>query len=253
MSKWQYSISSMSTEILQSEPTPSQSSLPPYTQKDVASKSPLTSSTSDSEIAPPNVTSIASMVCRICQTNTANEVLISPCHCKGSMAYVHLSCLERWLNQSSRSYCELCKYQYNAVETQRYGLCESLWLWIRHPRNRTHVQSDLLIAVLLTIVTVGLVCVCVLGMHYFVLEARKLGMSRMWTKLVVCSFLGTVIVGYIITIYLLVKDELAPWYHWWKNTVDVRLNLTASIAQGLRREVSETAVWSRLFCSGSSF
>lgn len=233
----------MSTpKILRPELSPSQSSLPPNFQKDASAKSTLPSSTSESEAARLDVTPIASMVCRICQTNTANEVLISPCHCKGSMAYVHLSCLERWLNQSSRSYCELCKYQYNAVETQRYGLCEGLWLWMRHPRNRTHLQSDLLIALLLTIVTAGLVSVFVLGMHYFVLEARKLGMSKMWTKIVVCAFLGTVLAGYFVTIYLLVKDELVPWYHWWKNTVDVRLNLTASIAQGLRREVSETVV-----------
>lgn len=79
-------------------------------------------------------------------------------------------------------------------------------------------------------------------MHYFVLEAKKLGMSKTWTKVVVCAFLSTVIMGYMVTIYLLVKDELVPWYNWWKGTVDVRLNLTASIAQGLRREASETAV-----------
>lgn len=40
--------------------------------------------------------------------------------CKGTLAYVHLSCLERWLNQSCRTYCELCRYYFNAVETPRY-------------------------------------------------------------------------------------------------------------------------------------
>lgn len=42
------------------------------------------------------------------------------CRCKGTLAYVHLSCLERWLNQSCRTYCELCRYYFNAVETPRY-------------------------------------------------------------------------------------------------------------------------------------
>lgn len=233
----------MSTEIQDPEPSPSQSSLPLYIQqKDATTKTAQDAIANGCNSVPLDVAPTASMVCRICQTNTANEVLISPCYCKGSMAYVHLSCLERWLNQSSRSYCELCKYQYSAIETQRYGFCEGLWLWIRHPRNRTHIQSDLLIAILLTIVTAGLVCVCIMGMHYFVIEARRFGMSRTWTKVVVCAFLGTVVIGYIVTIYLLVKDELLPWYHWWRNTVDVRLHLTASIAQGLRRQVSETAV-----------
>ncbi|KYN19459.1 E3 ubiquitin-protein ligase MARCH3, partial [Trachymyrmex cornetzi] len=64
--------------------------------------------------------SVGSSVCRICHTNTAKEPLISPCRCKGTLAYVHLSCLERWLNQSCRTYCELCRYYFNAVETPRY-------------------------------------------------------------------------------------------------------------------------------------
>lgn len=183
---------------------------------------------------------VGSTVCRICHTNTANEALISPCNCKGSMAYVHLSCLERWLNQSSRSYCELCKYHYNAIETQRYGLIEGIRLWVRHPRNRNHVQSDLLISVLLTIVTVGLVSVCLMGMQYFVLEGRKLGISKSWTRGMICFFLGIVVVGYAVTLYLLIKDQVIPWYNWWKNTVDVRLMLTPSIAQGFRRQLRES-------------
>lgn len=191
---------------------------------------------------PSNVITVGSKVCRICHANTVNERLISPCYCKGSMAYVHLSCLERWLNQSSRSYCELCKYHYNAEEKQRYGLCESIRLWVRHPRNRTHVQSDILISVLLTIVTVGLVSVCLMGMHYFVLEGKKMGISQNWARGIICFFLSVVVVGYFVTVYLLVKDQVVPWYTWWKNTVDVRLMLTESVTQGLRKPSRETTV-----------
>lgn len=129
-----------------------------------------TRSSEDVHGVPIRVTSAPSMVCRICQTSSVQENLISPCNCKGTLAYVHLTCLERWLNQTSRNYCELCMYQFNAIQTQRYGLWQGLRMWVRHPRNRTHVQSDMLISVLLTIVTAGLITVCLLGMHYFVLE-----------------------------------------------------------------------------------
>lgn len=62
--------------------------------------------------------------CRICllEGNTAEDPLVSPCDCKGSVAHVHLSCLRQWimarLNWSDSkpgSYyyrpqsCELCK------------------------------------------------------------------------------------------------------------------------------------------------
>lgn len=191
------------------------------------------------------VSAVNSTVCRICHTNNSSENLISPCYCKGSMAYVHLSCLERWLNQSSRSYCELCMYHYNAVETQRYGLCEGLRLWIRHPRNRTHFQSDIIISVLLTIVTVGLVLVCLMGMHYFIIEGNKIGISHTWTKSAISFFLAIVIMGYIVTVYLLIKDQVVPWYHWWKSTVDVRLMLSPSITGGFRKQLPESVLWKK--------
>ncbi|XP_065167197.1 E3 ubiquitin-protein ligase MARCHF3-like [Atheta coriaria] len=190
-----------------------------------------------------NLVTIGSMVCRICQTNSGQELLISPCHCKGSMAYVHLSCLERWLNQASRCYCELCMYQFNAVQTKRYGLCQGLKMWMRHPRNRAHIQSDLLIALLLTAITVGLVIVCLLGLQYFVIEAQRIGVTKLWTEIILSVFICVVLLGYVVTIYLLVRDQVVPWYTWWRQTVDVRLLLTPSVAKGMRRQLSkETAL-----------
>ncbi|XP_031779693.1 E3 ubiquitin-protein ligase MARCH1-like isoform X10 [Nasonia vitripennis] len=68
-----------------------------------------------------------SSLCRICRASSwTKEPLISPCRCKGTQAHVHLSCLERWLNQSCRNYCELCNFRYNALETPRYGWNASL-------------------------------------------------------------------------------------------------------------------------------
>ncbi|XP_076621604.1 E3 ubiquitin-protein ligase MARCHF3-like [Colletes latitarsis] len=170
-----------------------------------------------------SLVSVGSSVCRICHTNTSKEPLISPCRCKGTLAYVHLACLERWLNQTCRSYCELCRYRFNVVETPRYRLPESLRIWISHPRNRRNIQSDLLIFTLLSVVTVGLVTVCLLGMQYFVIEGKKIGISKLWTRGAIWFFLTIVVLGYITTVYLLAKDQVSPWYRWWKSTVNVRL------------------------------
>ncbi|CAL7946792.1 unnamed protein product [Xylocopa violacea] len=184
-----------------------------------------------------SLASVGSIVCRICHTNTSKERLISPCRCKGSLAYVHLACLERWLNQTCRSYCELCRYHFNVIETPRYRWPESLRIWISHPRNRRNVQSDLLIFTLLSVVTVGLVTVCLLGMQYFVIEGNKIGISKLWTRGAVWFFLVIVLLGYITTVYLLGKDQLSPWYRWWKSTVNVRL---VTDPQLLRRSSNES-------------
>lgn len=68
--------------------------------------------------------SLGSVCCRICHTGASSERLISPCRCRGSLAYVHLSCLERWLNQAGspgRTDCELCMHKFRSYQTRRYS------------------------------------------------------------------------------------------------------------------------------------
>ncbi|KAK0168926.1 hypothetical protein PV327_002682 [Microctonus hyperodae] len=110
--------------------------------------------------------SVGSNVCRICHhPSNVDEALVAPCRCKGTLAYVHMSCLEHWLNQSCRNRCELCHFRFNAIETLRYRWSESLRIWMSHPRNRRYVQSDILVLGLLTVVTIGLVAVCLLAQY----------------------------------------------------------------------------------------
>ncbi|ORY37807.1 hypothetical protein BCR33DRAFT_721296 [Rhizoclosmatium globosum] len=47
--------------------------------------------------------------------------LISPCKCKGSMKYVHLSCLNEWRKVTANSahfQCDQCKYEYSFERTK---------------------------------------------------------------------------------------------------------------------------------------
>ncbi|RZC40716.1 RINGv domain containing protein [Asbolus verrucosus] len=174
-----------------------------------------------------NLSSVSSSnfsVCRICHVNNVpSENLISPCKCKGSLAYVHLSCLEKWINESFRLNCELCGFRYSPVHTQRYTVCESIRVWLLHPRNKIHMQADVLIAILLTLVTIGLTTVCFIGMDHFIIEGNQAGISSHWIKAAVYIFLAIVIVGYILSLYLLFRNQFVPWYTWWKATVELKL------------------------------
>ena len=52
-------------------------------------------------------------ICRICHCESEPDMpLISPCACAGSLAYVHQSCLQRWIKSSDTKKCELCKYEF---------------------------------------------------------------------------------------------------------------------------------------------
>ncbi|KAL1432498.1 hypothetical protein MTO96_013253 [Rhipicephalus appendiculatus] len=47
-------------------------------------------------------------VCRICHEGDQEEPLVSLCRCSGTMGFVHVSCLEQWINQKNVDFCEIC-------------------------------------------------------------------------------------------------------------------------------------------------
>lgn len=55
--------------------------------------------------------------CRICHCTESPSSglvkLISPCHCSGSLKYVHHGCLQQWLDATNSQRCELCKYPFS--------------------------------------------------------------------------------------------------------------------------------------------
>jgi len=85
------------------------------------------------------------------------------------------------------------------------GTCrpESLRIWISHPRNRTNIQSDLLILTLLTIVTAGLAAVCLLGEFGFLYNRNTCKAKRINSivKRINSRLLGDSSVKYFVQCY----------------------------------------------------
>ncbi|CAH4028141.1 unnamed protein product [Pieris brassicae] len=59
-------------------------------------------------------------ICRICFGGESAERLVRPCCCRGTIAAVHRSCLERWLLQAATSYCELCRHHYVVTRSHKF-------------------------------------------------------------------------------------------------------------------------------------
>lgn len=52
--------------------------------------------------------------CRVCHLgHTVDNPLYSPCHCKGSIKWIHQSCLTQWLAVRGKQSCDLCHYQFH--------------------------------------------------------------------------------------------------------------------------------------------
>jgi len=57
--------------------------------------------------------------CRICHCGAEVEELISPCHCSGSLGFIHQTCLQEWLGGTNKKTCELCHYEFKLHATMR--------------------------------------------------------------------------------------------------------------------------------------
>lgn len=84
-------------------------------------------------------------ICRICHCNpeTLPELgpLQSVCNCRGTVALVHMGCLERWLAESDSSSCELCRYQFTVQRIPKHSAFESVFIWANEVADFNQVRS----------------------------------------------------------------------------------------------------------------
>ncbi|XP_016972832.1 E3 ubiquitin-protein ligase MARCHF7 isoform X1 [Drosophila rhopaloa] len=55
--------------------------------------------------------------CRICRWNRSDmEIIKCPCSCKGSVGFIHLKCLKRWIMHRRDNRCEICNAVFDISE-----------------------------------------------------------------------------------------------------------------------------------------
>ena len=69
------------------------------------------------------------MTCRICLEDNESGPLLSVCNCDGTCKHVHRDCLQKWIETSQSTRCELClaEYTHNYVQPTRT---------VPHPQHR---------------------------------------------------------------------------------------------------------------------
>jgi len=135
--------------------------------------------------------------CRICHCEADNEIgrLISPCRCKGTLKYVHQSCLQQWIKSSDCKHCELCGYHF-AMNTKLKPLSKWEKLSMSTSERRKIICSVLFHLVAIT---------CVVWSLYVLIERTASELTQrnlkwpFWTKLVVVAigFAGGLVFMYV--------------------------------------------------------
>ncbi|KAL1426684.1 hypothetical protein MTO96_018153 [Rhipicephalus appendiculatus] len=96
--------------------------------------------------------------CRICHEGDQEAELVSPCSCSGTIGFVHVSCLEHWLNERNVDLCELCGERFQMAAQPITVLRLLRWVW----QNKKWLWQSLLYDLLCLVVgmlVVALVCV----------------------------------------------------------------------------------------------
>ncbi|XP_077053270.1 E3 ubiquitin-protein ligase MARCHF8 isoform X5 [Siphateles boraxobius] len=144
-------------------------------------------------------------ICRICHCEGDDESpLITPCHCTGSLRFVHQSCLQQWIKSSDTRCCELCKYDF-IMETKLKPLRKWEKLQMTASERRKIMCSVTFHVIAIT---------CVVWSLYVLIdrtaEEIKLGLLEwpFWTKLVVVAIGFT---GGLVFMYVQCKVYIQLW------------------------------------------
>lgn len=173
-------------------------------------------------------------ICRICRLTSekSKEKLLSPCACKGTLAYIHRTCLERWLKRSGITYCELCRFTYTVKVIERYSKIYSIRKWLTDEENIDDTQ-DLIVDGVLTITFLPIVFICCYGFLAVYSEAPHINAYNLTSntfemkqKLWVIFMLGCVTLSIVASYSCWLALRSAHYHRKWTSWVRRHGNLT---------------------------
>jgi len=161
-----------------------------------------------------NASKVSFNFCRFCFEGDTKEILISPCHCSGSVGFIHKSCVEKWLNERLKDTCELCEKKYKVVRHHRpfkSWLCNN-----NEGDDRRNVLGDGICFLLLTPLAAISTYLCTAGAIYYFQEKNSESVGLL-------CLAGLLAVIYTAWFILTVRYHFQVWLKWKSLNVDIRL------------------------------
>lgn len=185
--------------------------------------------------------SLDGTICRICY-GTQEEHLFSICHCKGSIAYVHLECIERWLQECGVDTCDLCKYKFITVRKPTQSKLKSLLTWFTHEDNTEDMEELLsdfaatfLFSPFLILLTVSgyqaIVTNTVSIFHADANEKFVFSLAGILSTLSLCTLLSVVNSIGVSWLCYIGQKHYARWHAWYRKLTTVRIVLPDTNAE----------------------
>lgn len=162
-------------------------------------------------------------LCRICLCHDPEISLISPCLCKGSIANVHKVCLERWLSERGTTKCDICLFEFTVDSWQKYSVCDSIRIWVSHPKTGAFFFYDVMVLTIMTIMTVVLIGTLV--RNAIELYALNIPENLLFGWYIAIAFVIGIfwLAMYSLAFLLFLNSQIKPWYRWWQSSKNIRL------------------------------
>lgn len=165
------------------------------------------------------------ITCRVCYgCENKYDILIEPCHCKGTVAKVHRQCLEKWFHSSGSQMCELCLFTFDVESKRRYRLFESISIWMRQPLRRQMLLHDLLFFGSITLISILMIGQIIYQLHSILFDQSfwNIVTDRYFNLLFLSAFLWIII--FTVSVRLFINLQIYPWLHWWLSTKKISLS-----------------------------
>lgn len=165
------------------------------------------------------------LFCRLCYgTKYDDRSLIEPCLCKGTMAKVHRKCLEKWLNRIGSTKCELCLFEFECETKLRYGLFQSIRIWMRHNGRRRYIMHDFCLFLTMNIITLSMIILLLQAIHHIYTDNLIKNVLPLWYFVALCMAAALWIAIYFLTFAVFFNTQIRPWYKWWRSVKKITLH-----------------------------
>lgn len=164
------------------------------------------------------------ILCRLC-FGTASDAsdLIEPCLCKGTIAKVHRSCLEKWLNIRGLTKCDLCRFEFKCQRKLRYGLFESIGIWFGRHQQQQLLLNDFGSFFTISIIALPMIIMLLQNNFDLFTNGNITKHLPLWYFILLVVTLSTWIGIYFTICCIGLNAHIRPWYQWWKSKKQIQL------------------------------
>lgn len=151
--------------------------------------------------------------CRICFGTDAQDTMISPCNCRGSSAYIHQECYDRYMEHFPDGICRVCSADMRLAENPDagpgLGVLGIVVILLHNAGIPIHVKAGLLVGFIYLIRSLGQNGLLTRRFFFYSVGISLIVLSGNSALTIIALNMGLLFVGMCMTLGVYVNAESA--------------------------------------------